>query len=93
MSHTGCGPTNGGFFSVGVNQLRHLGLSAREPVAPGMPITTFTLTATPFKGNGADDDTDLLAEDGDHPNSLGQQAMATAITQSLHSCARCLGQR
>jgi len=47
---------------------------------------------TPFKGNGADDDTDLLAEDGDHPNSLGQQAIATAITQSLHSCARCLGQ-
>jgi len=48
---------------------------------------------TPFKGDGADDDTDLLAEDGDHPNSLGQQAIATAITQSLHSCARCLGQR
>jgi len=46
---------------------------------------------TPFKGNGADDDTDLLAEDGDHPNSLGQQAIATAITQCLHRCARCLG--
>ena len=48
---------------------------------------------TPFKGKGSDDDTDLLAEDGDHPNSLGQQAIAAAITQSLHVCQRCRGQR
>lgn len=33
----------------------------------------------PFKGDGAKDPTPLLADDGDHPNALGHQLIATAL--------------
>lgn len=38
---------------------------------------------TPFKGDGSDDDTALLASDGDHPNALGHQRIAQALEKAL----------
>lgn len=39
----------------------------------------------PFKGAGADDDTALLASDGDHPNAAGHALIAAAIQRTLRA--------
>jgi lysophospholipase L1-like esterase len=38
---------------------------------------------TAFKGDGARDDTSLLAPDGDHPSASGQQQIAAAVLAVL----------
>jgi lysophospholipase L1-like esterase len=38
---------------------------------------------TPFNGPGDQDDTALLAADGDHPNAAGHHLIATALQESL----------
>lgn len=43
----------------------------------------YTDLYAPFKGNGTADDTDLLSDDGDHPNTAGQAVIASAITHDL----------
>ncbi len=43
----------------------------------------YTDLYAPFKGNGTGDDTDLLSDDGDHPNTAGQAVIASAITHDL----------
>ena len=37
---------------------------------------------TPFKADGSRDDTDLLADDGDHPDESGHQVIASAIARA-----------
>lgn len=44
---------------------------------------TFADLYEPFKGDGDLDDTDLLADDGDHPNPLGHHVIARAIARAV----------
>jgi lysophospholipase L1-like esterase len=37
----------------------------------------------PFKGNGSQDDTALLADDGDHPDAAGHQVIASSLLAAL----------
>lgn len=40
-------------------------------------------TYAPFKGDGTDDPTELLAEDGDHPNAAGTVLLADAVRAAI----------
>ncbi len=45
---------------------------------------TYVDIFTPFKGqSGANDDTNLLADDGDHPNAAGHRTIAKALESTL----------
>ena len=51
--------------------------------AAGVHGALYADVYTPFKGEGNGDDTELLAPDGDHPNSAGQGVLAAAIERAL----------
>lgn len=76
------GRAQGASFVRGSNALTLADNAVISSVGSAYGVTYVDLYAL-FKGDGAEDDTDLLAADGDHPNAAGHRLIARALVNAL----------
>ncbi|AEV87646.1 hypothetical protein ACWT_6634 [Actinoplanes sp. SE50] len=79
------GATHGADYvrnSISLTRTENTQIAAAARAQNGTYVDLFT----PFKGNsGAEDDTSLLAADGDHPNAAGHRRIADAVESAVAS--------